>query len=86
MNTAFDILVIALGSLLGIFLILSIICVSLILKLVKSLRLVVAKGEHLVDSAEMLGETLKNNAGAVGMVRMLLKFVAHMSDKKDGRR
>lgn len=86
MNTAFDILVIALGSLLGIFLILSIICVSLVLKLIKSLRLVVAKGEHLVDSAEMLGETLKANAGAVGMVRMLLKFVSHMNDKKEGRR
>lgn len=46
----------------------------------------VAKGEHFVDSAEMLGETLKRNAGAVGMVRMLLKFVASMSDKKEGKR
>ena len=86
MNTAFDILVIALGSLLGIFLILSITCVVLVLRLIKSLRLVVAKGEHLVDSAEMLGETLRNNAGAVGMVRMLLKFVASMNNKKEGKR
>lgn len=86
MNTAFDILVIVLSSLLGIFLILSITCVVLTLRLIKSLRLVVAKGEHFVDSAEMLGETLKRNAGAVGMVRMLLKFVASMSDKKERKR
>jgi hypothetical protein len=86
MNTAFDILVFTLGALLGLFLILSIICVSLVLRLLKSLRLVIAKGEHFVDNAEMLGETLKRNAGAVGMVRMLLKFVASMSDKKEGKR
>lgn len=86
MNTAFDILVFTLGGLLGLFLILSIICISLVLRLLKSLRLVIAKGEHLVDSAETLGETLKRNAGAVGMVRMLLKFVASMNDKKEGKR
>ena len=82
MNTAFDILVIALGVLLGLFLILSIIAISSILKLLKALRMIVAKGEQLVDSAEAIGETLKRNAGAVGMVRMLLKFVASLNNMK----
>lgn len=82
MNTAFDILVIALGSLLGIFLILSIIAISMVLKLIKSLRQVVAKGEQFVDSAEQIGETLRANAGAVGIVRQLLKFVNMMSNAK----
>lgn len=82
MNTTFDVLVIILSCLLGIFLIIAIISAVLALKLVKSLRLIVAKGEHLVDSAEELGETLKQNAGAVGMVRMLLKFMKTVNKAK----
>ncbi len=81
MNTAFDVLVIVLGSLLGIFLILSIIAVSLVLRLLKSLRQIATKGEQLVDSAEELGETLRRNAGAAGMLRMLLKFMATINAK-----
>jgi hypothetical protein len=75
MNTTFDVLVIVLSCLLGIFLILSIIAVALVLRLMKSLRQVVAKGEHFVDSAELLGETLKRNAGAVGIIKTLMKFM-----------
>lgn len=85
MNTTFDILVIVLSVLLALFLILSIVAISLVLKLLKSLRQVVAKGEQLVDNAEQLGETLRRNAGAVGIVRMLLKFMASISNAK-GRR
>ncbi len=84
MDTAFNILVIGLSTLLAIFLILSIVAVSMVLKLLKSLRQVVAKGEQLVDSAEALGETLRNNAGAVGLLRMIMKFVGMVHNK--GRR
>jgi hypothetical protein len=82
MNTAFDILVIVLSCLLGIFLILSIISAVLVLKLVKSLRQVVAKGEQLVDGAEELAETFKRNAGAVGILRLVMKFVSAMNKAK----
>jgi len=85
MNTTFDILVIVLSVLLALFLILSIIAISLVLKLLSSLRQIVAKGEQLVDSAEQLGETLRANAGAVGIVRMLLKFVSSVSNMKGKR-
>jgi hypothetical protein len=81
MNTAFDILVIILSATLAIFLILSIIAVSMVLKLLGSLRAIVAKGEYLVDSAEELTDTLRRNAGAVGLLKMLLKFVATMNKK-----
>jgi hypothetical protein len=77
MNTAFDILVIVLSCLLGIFLILSIITAVLILKLVKALREIVAKGEQLVDSAEAIGETLRRNAGAVNVVKLLMSFMGN---------
>ena len=82
MNTAFNVLVITLSCLLGIFLILSIIAMSLTLKLVTSLRNIVAKGEHLVDSAEELGETLRRNAGAVGILRLVMKFMGSMNKSK----
>lgn len=83
MNTTFDILVITLSCLLGIFLIISIVAAVSVLKLLKSLRQIVAKGEQLVDSAEAIGETLRRHAGAAGLVQMLLKFVSSMGNKKD---
>ena len=82
MNTAFDILVIVLSVLLGIFLLLSIIAIASILKLLKALRQVVAKGEQLVDSAEAIGETIRRNAGAAGILRMMLKFVSSLNNMK----
>lgn len=84
MNTTFDVLVIVLSSLLGIFLIIAIVAAVLVLRLVKSLRAVAARGEHLVNSAEELGETLRRNAGAVGMIRMMMKFMNTVNKAKRG--
>jgi len=75
MNTTFDVLVIVLSCLLGLFLILAIAAVVAIVKLVHSLRQIVAKGEQFVDSAEALSDTLRRNAGAAQLVRMLFKLV-----------
>jgi len=82
MNTAFEVLVIILSILLGIYLILSIVTIILVLRLVAALRAIVAKGEHLVDSAEAIGETLRANAGAVSIVRVLMQFMKSMNDAK----
>jgi len=84
MNTTFDVLVIVLSCLLALFLIISIISAVLVLKLIKALRSIVAKGEHLVDSAEALGDTLKANAGAVGILRLVMKFVSAVNKSKKG--
>lgn len=81
-TTWFEIIVIALSVLLGLFLILAIVAVALVLKLIASLRRVVAKSESLVDSAEELGETLRRNAGAVGIVKLLLRFVSATTKRK----
>ena len=72
---AYHILVIVLSSLLGIFLLVSIIAVVMVVRLIKSLRLIVAKGEQLVDAAEEIGNTFRRNAGAAELVKMLLSFV-----------
>lgn len=73
--TAYNILVITLSCLLGIFLILSIVVVIMILRLVAALRQIVAKGEQIVDNAEAISETFRNNAGAVGIVRVLMQLI-----------
>lgn len=80
----YHILVIVLSSLLGIFLLVSIIAVVMVIKLIKSLRLVIARGEQLVDAAEEIGNTFRRNAGAAALIKMLLSFVAntHKSKRK----
>jgi hypothetical protein len=82
MNTTFDILVIVLSCLLAIFLVISIISALLVLNLVIALRQIIAKGEHLVDSAEALGDTLRRNAGAVSILKLVMKFVSTMNKSK----
>ncbi len=81
---AYGILVIILSITLAVFLILSIILVTQVMRLVQSLRQIVAKGEQLVDTAEDIGTTLRKNAGAAMLVKMLTKFVANAT--KDSKR
>jgi hypothetical protein len=54
---------------------LSIIVLTMLRKLIVQLRQVVAKGEHIVDNAEELTDTLRRNAGAVSIVKLLMKFI-----------
>lgn len=81
MNTAFDVIVIILSLFLFIFLVLSIVCTVLVLKLVSQVRAIVVRGEQLVDTAEELGETLKRNAGAVGLLKLLMNVIKTVSKK-----
>lgn len=73
---AFEILVIVLSVLLGIFLIISIVVAVLAYKLVKSLREVASKGGQIVDRAEEIGHAFVKNAGAASMVKMIIKYIA----------
>lgn len=85
MNTAFNIIVIILSATLFVFLVLAIVVMGMVVKLMQSLRQIVAKGEQLVDSAEAIGETLRRNAGAVNVVRLLMGFVGKFTNEKDKR-
>jgi CHASE3 domain sensor protein len=80
--TSYDILVVILSIALAIFLTLGIVCLTLAIKLLNSIKQVIAKGEHLVDSAEALSETLRRNAGAAGLLKMLMSFVNTVSKIK----
>lgn len=75
MNTWFEILVIVLACLLGVFLILSIVVSVLAIKVVGSIRRIVAKGEQVIDSAEAAAEMFKKAAGPLGVLRTLTNIV-----------
>lgn len=85
MNTAFDILVIILSSFLGIFLILSIILLVMAIKIVRSVKRVVEKGEQVIDSAEAAAEMFKKAAGPLGILRTLTNIVETVSKHKRGK-
>ncbi|MBP9761531.1 hypothetical protein KBD11_00475 [Candidatus Saccharibacteria bacterium] len=82
---AFEIIVVVLSVLLGIFLVIAIIVTVLVLKLVKTLRDVATKSGDMVGRVEELGQSLVKNAGAVGLLKVLVKFIATASKAK-GRR
>lgn len=81
MEQAFNILVVILSSLLAIFLIIAIIVGVLVYKLVKSVRQVVDKGEHLVASAGEFTDTFRRNATAAGLAKLFVRQVAKSMNK-----
>lgn len=82
MTTTFDVLVIVLGCLLGLFLILSIVAAALTIKVVSSIKRIVDKGEQVVDSAEAAAEMFKRAAGPFGALRSLLHVVETVKRKR----
>jgi hypothetical protein len=48
---------------------------TMLRKLITQLKGVVSKGEHIVDNAEDLTDTLRRNAGAVSIAKLLMKFI-----------
>jgi len=56
MNTSEKILVIALGIMLAIFLLLSILVIAQVLRLIANLRRISEKAEKVIDSAETVGD------------------------------
>ena len=85
MNTTFDVLVIILSVLLGIFLILSIVAAALIIKVVKGVKRIVEKGEQVVDSAEAAAEMFKRAAGPLSFLKTLTNIVDTVSKHNRGK-
>jgi hypothetical protein len=52
----------------------------MIIKLAKAVRTVVAKAEHVVDSAEAATEVLKNASGPLAFLK-LVRNIMKMSEK-----
>lgn len=75
MDTSFDILVIILSVFLAIFLVLAIIIAVLVLKLVKHIKLVTEKAEHIIENVEHVGDTFRNAAGPLALFRIVSNIV-----------
>ncbi len=83
MNTTFDILVIVLSCLLGLFLILSITLAVMAVRIVASIKRIVSRGEQVVDSAEAAAEMFKKAAGPLGVLKTLTNVVETVAKHKD---
>jgi len=76
MTTSEHILVIVLAATLALFLVLSIVIAILAIKLVQTLRRIANHAEHIVESAESVGDVIRSTAGSWGVIR----FVRTISD------
>lgn len=74
LSTAQQVLVIILSSALALAIILAIVLGVMLIKLLAQIRRVVDKAEHAVQSAEAVGEVIKNIAGPATAMRAA-KFV-----------
>lgn len=82
MNTAEQILVIVLATTLAILLVLSIVLVSSLIKLAKTLQLIAMKAENLVDSAEAVGDMVRQTVGHLSIARFIKSMVDMVHHKE----
>ncbi len=76
LSTAQQILVVILSCALALFLVLGIVAAVLVIRLVQTLRMIASKAEHLVDTAEAVGDAFKRAAAPVGV----FKFIHNIAD------
>jgi len=86
LSTAQQILVVVLSSMLALFLILGIVAVVCIIRLVQTLRMIAGKAEHLVQSAEAVGDAFKRAAGPLGVFRFVRNIADMVSQHKHNNR
>ena len=87
MQNAESILVILVSSTLTVFLIAGIVMLILAAKLLSAIIRIVAKTEHVVDSAEAAAQMLKDASGPLALfkvVRNMLAVVENMHSNKKG--
>jgi hypothetical protein len=82
LSTAQQILVIFLSTALAIFLVLAIVIAVMAIKLLGTLRMIADKAEHLVESAEAVGNVFKKAANPMGVFRFLHGIMDTMRDKQ----
>lgn len=86
LNNAASILVIIISVLLGLVLLLVIVGVIAIMRLIKSVKRIVAKAEDVVDSAEAVGYAFKNVSGPMGALKLIKNIMDLVSESKKGKK
>lgn len=84
MNTAEQILVVILATALAVLLVLAIIVCIQLIRLMKVLQVIALKAENFVESAEAMGEMVKQTVGKLSLLKFvsgIVDFVKHKQDK-----
>lgn len=81
MNTAEQVLVVMLAATLGVLLVLLVAIATYVLKIVKSLQSIATKAEHLVESAEEVGNIVRQTAGKLSILGMVQSIVDLVGNK-----
>jgi len=82
MTTTDEVLVIILTVLLSVFFIMCIVAVSVTVKLINSVRQVVAKADEVVDSVESAAEVFKNTQGKLALFKLISNVIKMTKGKK----
>ncbi len=80
MDTTDRVLLIILTTLLSVFFVLCIAAVVIVIKLLKEVRMVIAKAEDVVDSVESATEVLRHTGDRVALFK-LIKTIFKLSQK-----
>ena len=75
MNSAAEILLIIVSSVLALFLLLAIIALIYLIKVLKGLRHITEQAEKIADSAEAVGDFFKKSAGPVALGKLVSNIV-----------
>lgn len=81
MTTSQEILVIILVVLLSVFFMLCIAAVTVTIKLINSLREMVAKAENAIDSVESAAEAIKNTQGKLAVFKLINNIIKMTTSK-----
>lgn len=82
MNTTESILLVILSVFLALFLALAITAMVLVIKLVKNVRLIVAKAEMAIDSVETAADVFKSASGPLAALRVIKNIIDLTQRKK----
>ncbi|MBC7581433.1 hypothetical protein H7097_01015 [Aeromicrobium sp.] len=85
MNTAEQILVILVSSLLSITLIIGIVVLIVAYKVIKSIQRIAEKGEQVIENAEHATEVFTKAAGPMSLFRSITNVVEAVNKHKKGK-
>lgn len=75
MNTTEHILLIVLAAAFALFLLLAIVITVQVIRLLKTVNKLTTKAEHVIETAENVGEVFKNAAGPLALMRVVSNIV-----------
>lgn len=80
METSQEILVIILSTALAVLLVLAIVIAALVIKLLQTIKRITDKAEHVIETAEQVGEAFSSATGSLALFRVV-RNVADMVAK-----